>query len=127
MSGPVSHIPKSIQERADQALNDRSGWDAFAKALMPALSADPFRPADNVLVEIARFSRTPEGSAVIAWLHGISDQAPYPDVTVQGFEHAALAAAKHQGRASVGQVLRKAIAEGTAILEARIATQNQGA
>lgn len=120
MSGPVTSIPQSIQARADQALADRSGWDALTKALLPAIAPDPFRPADEVLVEIARFAETREGSAVVAWLHSISDLAPYPEVTLRGFEQAALAAAKHQGRASVGLVLKKAIAEGRAILEARL-------
>ena len=95
-----------------------SGWDWFKQAFAPAMVNDPFRPEDEVLIELARYSGTEQGRAVLNFLHSITDRAPYP-AGFKSLEEAALAAAKHEGRAGVGLVLSRAVAEGQRLRDAQ--------
>ena len=116
MSGPAGAIARNVMNEVDAAVADESGWDWFKNNFAPAAVADSFRPEDQVLKALFLFAQTETGAKAIAWLHELSDRAPYP--MIEGsFEQAALAAAKHQGRAGVGHVLSKAVAEGKRLIE----------
>lgn len=110
--------PRNIAQEVEAALADKDGWDWFKQSFAPAPVADPFKPEDEVLLEFSRYADTPLGARVVAWLHLISDQSPYPLGTAS-IEETAIAAARHQGRASVGYVISKAIAEGRMLREKR--------
>jgi len=112
MSGPAAHIPRNVAREMKAAIDDSSGWKFFEEQMLPAVMADGFRPHDQVMVALARFAATLDGAGVVAWLRAISDCAPYPFVTGGNLEHAALGAAKHEGRAHVGHLIGKAISEG---------------
>ena len=101
-----------------------NGWSVLEGLFQPAAVNQPFRPADEVLLEFGRLQRTASGQQLLDWLHKISDLSPYPAVTVRGFEQAALAAAKHEGRSGVGLAIRAAEREGKALLDQKT---NQGA
>ena len=116
MTGPVANVgSRNVAREVDDALREGSGWEFFKKQFLPAVVADTFRPADEVLIEIARYSETQGGARVMAWLHELTDGAPYP-VGTTSLEETAIAAARHQGRAGVGHVLKKAVAEGKRLL-----------
>lgn len=117
MSGPVAHIPRSVAAELKAAMDDTEGWKFFEEQLLPAAVADSFRPDDKIMITMARFASTLDGSGVIAWLRSISDRAPYPVVTAGNLEHAALGAAKHEGRAHVGHLIEKAIREGQRLID----------
>ncbi len=71
-----------------------------------------YRPTDDVakaLYALFQYNR-----AVIDWLLDLTLRAPYPHVDGD-FQKAALAAAKHQARAGIGEVIAAAIAEGKRI------------
>ena len=121
MSGPVGSLPRNVMREVEAALHESSGWDYFEKNVLPLAVADTFRPADDVLVDLAHYANTAQGRRVLAWLHDLTDLAPYP-IGMKTIEDAAMASARHQGRASVGHVLKKAVAEGT-----RLINQNNGA
>lgn len=110
MTGPFVG-GRGIAQEVGAAIAETDGWDYFKKEFMPALVADSFRPEDQLLIEIYKISQTVEGRKVIAWLHQLTDLAPYPQF-IGSIEQTALMAAKHQGRAGVGHVLAKAVAEG---------------
>lgn len=120
MTGPVAHFGARDQER-ETAAQDQGpqGWEWFKQAFAPALTADPFRPEDELLIEIARYSQTELGAKVFAWLHSLTDRAPYPAGDFKAIEEAAIAAAKHAGRAGVGHVLSRAVAEGQRLRNAQ--------
>lgn len=117
MSGPAILGRRGVSDALERELQGRDGWAYLEERLMPALMSDPYRPADRVMTELARWSRTEVGAEVIAWLHAISDGAPWPKTGLANIEQTALAAAKHEGRASVGQALSLAIAEGQRIID----------
>jgi hypothetical protein len=112
MTGPVGALPRNIAREVAQATESPGGWEKLEQLMHPAVMPDPFRPDDAMMMELAKFGTTEVGSGVIAWLRSISDLAPYPHVTAGGIEQAALAAARHEGRAHVGHLMAKAIAEG---------------
>ncbi len=119
MSGPAAHIPRNVAKEVQAAMTEASGWKTLEEQLLPAAVADSFHPGEEILIEISRYAETTEGAKVMGWLHQLTDRAPYPCVTGGNFEHAALGAAKHEGRASVGHVINKAVREGSRIREAR--------
>jgi hypothetical protein len=108
MSGPAASFGSTIQAPVE---DESEGWDFYKQKFMPAVVANTFRPEDSVLIEIYKLSETAEGRKIIDWLHELSDRAPYPRVG-SNFEEVAVAAAKHQGRALVGEVLTEAVREG---------------
>lgn len=119
MSGPVANFgARDVAREAAQQDEGPQGWEWFKEQFGPALAADPFRPGDDVLEELARYGRTELGAKVLAWLHGLTDAAPYPAGNFKSFEEAAIAAAKHAGRAGVGHVLTRAVAEGQRLRDA---------
>jgi hypothetical protein len=113
MSGPVVNFgsPMNVDEQAEAAMDEPSGWDWFKTQFVPAAVATTFKPEDGVLHTLSLFAETAEGAKVMAWLHELTDRAPYP-VGGASIEELALAAARHQGRAGVGRVLSVAVAEG---------------
>lgn len=114
--GPVAHFGgRNVAAELDEIVgSDGDGWEFLKQQLLPALVNDPFRPEDAVLKELARYASTVEGGKVLAWLHSVTDRAPYP-AGFTSIEQAALAAAKHEGRAVVGHLLTRAVAEGQRI------------
>lgn len=110
MSGPVGIVANPGAPRVALALESK-GWDDIKQLLEPARMPNPFKPADEVLMELARYAETELGRKVLDWLHGVTDRAPYPQVGAT-FENVALAAAKHQGRALIGDMLTQAVKEG---------------
>jgi hypothetical protein len=112
MTGPVAHVGKASVPTVGDGLPDLGGWEQFKNLMQPAMMADPFRPQDDVMRELAWYSGTVEGAKVIAWLRSITDGAPYPQ-HLGNIEQTALAAAKHQGRCMPGGMISHAIAEGT--------------
>lgn len=111
MSGPVAHVGKVSTPAIGEGLPDLGGWEQFKTLMQPAMMPDPFRPQDDVLRELARYNSTVEGAKVLAWMRSITDGAPYPQ-QIGSIEQTALAAAKHQGRCIVGELVSRAIAEG---------------
>jgi hypothetical protein len=121
MTGPVTNLPRAGRE-VEAALNGGDeGWAGLERLMLPAVMPDPFRPDDAVLAEMARYAETEIGARVMAWLRSVTDCAPYPHVTAAGFEQAALAAARHEGRAHVGHLITKAIADGQTIRKRMLA------
>lgn len=112
MSGPVGALSRNIAAEVKAAMDDPGGWETLGGLMTPAVMPDPYRPADAVMLEAARYATTIEGQRFFAWLRAVSDLAPYPHVTAGGIEQAALAAARHEGRAHVGHLLAKLLAEG---------------
>jgi hypothetical protein len=113
MSGPVGVVGQP-QAPFVPDLTQSKGWDDIERMLNPAKMPNPFKPADEVLMELARYAETEQGRKVLEWLHGVTDRAPYPQVGMS-FENVALAAAKHQGRVLVGDILTAAVLEGQAL------------
>lgn len=108
--GPVGHVGSS-KAPALPDLMKSDGWAAFEKMMQPAVMPDPYRPGDDVMMELARYAETAEGRKVLDWLHSITDGAPYPQ-HIGSIEQTALAAAKHQGRVLPGEMIRRAVATG---------------
>lgn len=125
MSGPVAHIRQNVAKELQGAIEDSAGWKFFEENLLPAAMADSWRPDDKVMVTLARLAHTQDGQAAIAWLHAVSDRAPYPFVTGGNLEHAALGAAKHEGRAHVGHLLEKAMREGQRLIDQKSKEDSQ--
>ena len=116
MSGPAGFIPRNIAAEVNAALEEGAGWDYFHKQILPLAQADTFRPDDALLKTLAHFSSTLDGMKILQWLHDLTDLAPYP-IGMATLEEAAMAAARHGGRASVGHVLSKAVREGRRLID----------
>lgn len=114
---PATHLQRSATAMLDDAMGRGNGWSFLESLFQPAAVNQPFRPADEVLMEFGRLQRSAVGQQLLEWLHRISDLSPYPAVTLRGFEQAALAAAKHEGRSGVGLAIRAAEREGKAMFE----------
>lgn len=101
---------------AHAELRDRvegGGWDWFRQEFVPAVVADTFRPPDEFLGELSDFASTGFGERLLAWLHDLTDAAPYPQSgAAAGFEELALAAKAHQARSAVGRTISHAVSEG---------------
>lgn len=109
--------PTDINAEFQKAMDEHSaGWDFFKNQFLPAVTAETFRPDDKLLIEISQLAETDLGRRLFAWLHELTDRAPYPAIG-GSLEAAALAAAKHQGRAGVGLVLEKAVRTGRELRE----------
>lgn len=115
MSGPAIP-PRNIAREVSDAALESAGWEYFEKQILPLAMSDTFRPADALLMKIARFSQTEDGRKFFKWLHEITDRAPYP-VGIDGFENMAMAAAAHGARAHVGQLVNKAVIEGQRLID----------
>jgi len=115
MSGPAIP-PRNVAREVSEALLESDGWGYFEKQILPLAMADTFRPDDQLLIMLARYSTTIDGQRFLKWLHEITDQAPYP-VGLTGFENMAMAAAAHGGRAHVGHLVSKAVSEGLRLIE----------
>lgn len=96
------------------------GWEGLAERFAPAKVPDKFDPGDDMKKVLSAFFFTAEGRKIVEWLADLTFRAPYPHVG-PSLEAAGIAAAKHEARAAVGEVLMKAIAEGHALL-----TTNRG-
>jgi hypothetical protein len=116
MSGPIGHVGSATAGPENK--NDHTqtaGWADFARLIDPAKMPNPFRPEDKMMQEFSRYAETVGGRNVVAWLRSITDLAPYPNVSGGNFEQVAIAAAKHDARATIGRMIAAAITEGTAI------------
>ncbi len=88
-----------------------AGWEELEQSFFPAQVPRAFDPGDELKRNLAALYHTPDGRQIIEWLADLTWRAPYPHVGAAN-EAAALAAAKHEARCAVGEVIMKAIAEG---------------
>lgn len=95
-----------------------AGWDGLEGKFAPAKVPDHFDPGDDMKKVLAAFYFTAEGRKIVEWLADLTLRAPYPHVG-QASDAVVIAAAKHEARAAVGEVLMKAIAEGYQLLNPR--------
>lgn len=119
MSGPQNISPRqtamgSVSEL--EALIGGGGWADFQKTFAPAAVSASMDPGDELKKSIASMYQTELGRKIIDWLLDQTCRAPYP-VTSQSMEDLAYAAAKHQARAAVGEMIVKAIVDGRALNE----------
>ncbi len=116
MSGPVNINPRAqVRELDDVLTAGGEGWSALEALMKPAMMPDSSRPDNRVLRFAGAISRTEDGRLFLDWLFLLTLDAPYPRVG-SDFQEAALAAAKHEARAAIGEVLRKAVVEGRNLL-----------
>lgn len=119
MNGPQNVNPRNLVRDLDVMLTaGGQGWDGLEKMFEPALMHDRYRPQDELLKQIAALSQTEFGRELFAWLFDLTNRAPYPS-TGGTIENAALAAAKHEARAAVGEVILNAIVEGRKLLDSK--------
>ncbi|WP_295805927.1 hypothetical protein [uncultured Nitratireductor sp.] len=116
MTGPVNINPRSQVRGLDDVLTaGGEGWEALEKLMQPAVMPDQSRPDNRVLRFAGAISRTEDGRLFLDWLFLLTLDSPYPRVGGD-FQEAALAAAKHEARANIGELLRKAVVEGRELL-----------
>jgi hypothetical protein len=116
MTGPANINPRGLVRPLDTMLTaGGEGWDALQKLFEPAVMSDRWRPDDQILKFVAAMSQTEQGRAFLDWIFDLTNRAPYPSIG-GGIEQAALAAAKHEARAAVGEVILTAIVEGRRLL-----------
>ena len=114
MSGPQNVNPREVAIGSLEELEKRfagEGWDYFEKQFAPAVTPANLDPGDKFKRQLAAVAQTEWGRELIGWIYDLTCRAPYP-VTMQNMEDLAFAAAKHQARAAVGEVIAKAIADG---------------
>lgn len=123
MSGPVN-----VAGRVTLPLDDlmraggRTGWEALEAGFAPAPVADRFRPEERIMRFAAALGLHPEGREFLEWIFDLTCRAPYPKTTGD-MQELAYAAAKHQARAAVGDVIALAIAEGRRLNDTPVATK----
>lgn len=113
MSGPVAF--QRQLKAVEDLISGRPNWQGLEEAFAPAQVSDRFRPEDDLAKMMAAFSRTAEGQRMFEWIFELTKWAPYPK-TGNSFESAALAAAKHEARVAVGDVIFAAIGAGDELL-----------
>jgi len=117
MTGPANINPRSIVRDLDTMMTAGGvGWEALETMFQPAVMADPWRPSENVMKFAAAMAQTDQGREFLAFIFDLTKRAPYPHIG-NSMESAALAAAKHEARAAVGEVVLQAIVEGRKLLE----------
>lgn len=119
MSGPQNISPRrtavgSVAEL--ETLIGGGGWADFQKAFAPAAVSASMDPGDELKKAVAGMYQTDQGRKIIDWLLDQTCRAPYP-ITGQSMEDLAYAAAKHQARAAVGEMIVKAIVDGRALID----------
>jgi hypothetical protein len=87
------------------------GWDGLENRFSPAKVSDRFRPQERIMRFAAALGMHPEGREFLDWIFDMTCRAPYP-ITTGDMQELAFAAAKHQARAAVGNVIALAVAEG---------------
>lgn len=118
MSGPaIINNPReaahgSIEEL--ERLVGPKGWDFFAQDLAPAGMVDIFNPDDELKRYIAAMTESGLGRRFFDYLMNLTVRHPYP-LSSNGMEDLAFAAARHQARSSVGEILLKVRMEGRAL------------
>lgn len=117
MSGPFPFARETMP--LDDLLKQVGGpgWSGLdlARAFAPAKVSDRFEPDEDLKKFLAAFSRTQQGRTFFNWIADLTVRAPYPHVGTLR-ETAALAAAKHEARCGVGQVIFAAVEEGERLL-----------
>jgi hypothetical protein len=119
MSGPQNVNPRPLAMGSLEELEERfagRGWSFFEQQFHPAATPADLDPGDQFKRQLAGVAETAWGRQLIDWLLDLTCRAPYP-VTSQSIEDLAMAAAKHQARAAIGEVLVKAIADGRRIMD----------
>jgi hypothetical protein len=116
MSGPIGHVGSTTAgPKIEVDPTKTAGWPEFDRLRDPSTMQNPHRPEVKMMAEFSRYAETVEGRSVVAWLRSITDLAPYPNMSGGSFEQVAIAAAKHDGKATIGRMIAAAITEGTAI------------
>ncbi|YBV97534.1 hypothetical protein M1D80_11835 [Phyllobacteriaceae bacterium JZ32] len=96
--------------------DDYLNVEKMIEKLAPAQVGQNFRPSDNLMKFLYLFSQQRDAKELFDWLMDLTIRAPYPHIS-GSFEEAAIAAAKHQARAGIGEVIIEAIAEGKRLIE----------
>lgn len=91
--------------------------EKLIEKMAPAQVGHSFRPSEDLMKVIYLLFGTAEGKQIFEWLMDLTLRAPYPHIDGSGFEQAAIAAAKHQARAGIGEVILEAVANGKRLLE----------
>lgn len=118
MSGPA--IINNSREMASGTFEDienlvgAKGWEFFAEQWLPAGTVDILNPDDELKMFIAAMSESGLGKRFFDYLMNLTVRHPYP-MTTNSMEDLAFAAAKHQARATVGELLVKIRMEGRAL------------
>lgn len=86
--------------------------EAFAPAPAPSL----LDPPDEIKKGLAILAGG-SGRPIIDWIFAITCNAPYPQSRGDNLNELAIAAAKHQSRAAIGDIIGKAILAGRILLE----------
>lgn len=118
MSDPM--MPRRAAMPIEQLLagtDEMLDVDKMIEKLAPAQAGQNFRPTDDLMKVMYLFFGTVEGKQIFEWLMDLTVRAPYPHVNGSNFEQAAIAAAKHQSRCGVGEVILEAVAQGKRLLE----------
>lgn len=121
MSGPHPFRREMADLDTMMASIGGEGWDGLEQRFAPAPVPDRFDPGEEIKKFWAAAWGTAQGRAAIQWLADITLRAPYPHGGAT-LEAAALASAKHEARAAVGEVLLLAMIEGEQLLNPRSPT-----
>lgn len=92
------------------------GDDETAAKFAPATMHRNARPEDELLKFMAGLAQTPQGEAMFQWICRLTILAPYP-VVIENKDALAYAAAKHQSRVAVGEVILSAIEAGNRLID----------
>lgn len=114
-AGPM--IPSRVAQPLDNMLANTDGFldiDDAIKKIGGMRSVAEYKPVDRVAERFYQLYQEPVGRELIEWLFELTSRAPMPLIE-NGFEHAALLAAKTQARQGVGKVIAAAICEGEQI------------
>lgn len=119
MTGPVNINPRRAAMGSLDDLTSvggKQGWDALEAAFLPALTGQGLRPDERIMRFLAAMAQTEDGRAFVDWLFDLTCRAPYPR-TGGDRDELAFAAAKHQARAAVGDVIAAALVEGRRLID----------
>lgn len=117
MSGPANINPRQTAMGSLDELMNRlgtRGWDDLENPATPVPPGRGFEPEEKIKRYLASSYETELGRALVDWLLDLTCRAPYP-FTHPTAEILAFSAARHQGRALIGEAIVKAVAEGRAL------------
>lgn len=117
MSTGPTPFPRQMMG-AESLITAAPTWDGLMDAFKPAIVPDHFDPGDNMKLVLFHFYNTAEGRRIVDWLFDLTVRAPFPHVGSTR-ESAAIAAAKHEARAAVGQAFARAITDGEEVWKQR--------
>jgi len=103
-------------DRMLAAGNDMLDVDALLQKMLGAQEGLGYRPKAQDLKDFWMLWHSPNGRKLMEWWLDMTLRAPYPHVG-DDVQSAALAAARFQARASLGEVLLEALSAGKKVYE----------